>query len=212
MRDESYRALRQLIVAGTLRPSERLRDKEIAAWLGVSRTPVREAITRLADEGLLEMAANRYTRVRPLSAADADEGYPLAAALQALAAEQAADQWTAERGAQLLEESERYAWALLREDAAELAAADDALHGVVVKAAANDLLGHQLERLVPRLRQLELSAGRSAALGRPDVHQALAAALDRADGIAAARLVGEEWRAVGRMVGLALRRADPATG
>ena len=71
MREEAYRELRRLIVDGQLEPGEKVRDREIAGWLGVSRMPVREAITRLADEGLVEMAANRFTRVRPLSAQEA---------------------------------------------------------------------------------------------------------------------------------------------
>ncbi len=53
----------EAIQDGTLEPGERLNDDQLTAWLGVSRTPVREAIARLASEGLIEMAANRYTRV-----------------------------------------------------------------------------------------------------------------------------------------------------
>jgi DNA-binding GntR family transcriptional regulator len=212
MREEAYRELRRLIVAGALGPAEHLRDKEIAAWFGVSRTPIREAITRLADEGLVEMAANRYTRVRPLSARDADEGYPMVATLHALAARAAAGSWAETQRALLLEEAERYSWALLREDPVELVAADDAVHEIIVLAAGNDLLIGQLERMVPRLRQLELSIGGEAASGRPDVHQALVTALDASDGAAAARLVDEEWLAVGRMVGQALRRSERVSG
>ncbi|WP_309146596.1 GntR family transcriptional regulator [Curtobacterium sp. MCBD17_021] len=52
---------------GTLVPGERLNDDQLTAWLGVSRTPVREAIARLVAEGFVEMAANRYTKVSSLS-------------------------------------------------------------------------------------------------------------------------------------------------
>ncbi len=48
---------------GTLEPGERLNDDELIAWLGVSRTPIREALSQLARAGLIEMAPNRYTRV-----------------------------------------------------------------------------------------------------------------------------------------------------
>jgi DNA-binding GntR family transcriptional regulator len=51
------------IVDGTLEPGERLNDDELVKWLGVSRTPVREAIAQLHTYGLVEIEANRYTRV-----------------------------------------------------------------------------------------------------------------------------------------------------
>jgi DNA-binding GntR family transcriptional regulator len=206
MRQEAYRELRRLIVDGQLEPGEKLRDREIAGWLGVSRMPVREAITRLADEGLIEMAANRFTRVRPLSAQEADQAYPLAAALHGLAAELAATAWTPARRDALLDESERYRWALLREQPTEAAAADDALHDVVLTAAANERLRRQLDQLVPRLRQMEARVGWSVDRDQEAVHAALATALDLGDGEAAGRLVADEWRSVGRSVGGALRR------
>jgi DNA-binding GntR family transcriptional regulator len=207
MRDEAYHELRSLIVEGTLAPGERLRDQEIARWLSVSRTPVREALTRLADEGLVEMAPQRWTRVRRLSVEDARAGFPLAAALHGLATETGTHH-VEERDAQrLAEAAERYAWALLREDHAELLAADDAYHEVIVEVAANELLAASLERLVPRLRRLERSAEMVAAR-RGDPHPAISEAIERRDAPAAAGLVVAEWRAAGELVVAALGSAQ----
>lgn len=61
--DEVYLALGEAIIDGTLPPGERLRDQDLAQRLGVSRTPVREALQRLERTGLVEVAPNRYTRV-----------------------------------------------------------------------------------------------------------------------------------------------------
>ncbi|WP_375386491.1 GntR family transcriptional regulator [uncultured Microbacterium sp.] len=61
--DEVFTVLGNAILDGSLQPGERLRDVDIAARMGVSRTPVREAIQRLERIGLVEVAANRYTRV-----------------------------------------------------------------------------------------------------------------------------------------------------
>ena len=61
--DEVYSRLGEAILDGTLAPGERLRDQELAERLGVSRTPVREALQRLERTGLVEVAPNRYTRV-----------------------------------------------------------------------------------------------------------------------------------------------------
>lgn len=61
--DEAYAALGEAIVDGRLRPGDRLRDVELAAHMGISRTPVREALQRLAAIRLVEIAPHRFTRV-----------------------------------------------------------------------------------------------------------------------------------------------------
>ncbi|GGL06453.1 DNA-binding GntR family transcriptional regulator [Curtobacterium luteum] len=63
IRDRVADTIRSAILDGTLEAGERLHDDQLIAWLGASRTPIREALAHLADEGLVEMAANRYTRV-----------------------------------------------------------------------------------------------------------------------------------------------------
>ena len=62
IRDDVYVSLHDWIVRGELEPGEKLKDKELAAQLGVSRMPIREALRKLEDEGLVETAANRWTR------------------------------------------------------------------------------------------------------------------------------------------------------
>lgn len=66
MSEHVYRRLRDAIVDGELRPGERLRDAELAEDLGTSKTPVRHALARLAEQGLVEIQRNRATRVAPL--------------------------------------------------------------------------------------------------------------------------------------------------
>jgi DNA-binding GntR family transcriptional regulator len=63
LRDTVQDKIRTAIMDGTLEPGERLNDDDLIAWLGVSRTPIREALAELARAGLVEMAPNRYTRV-----------------------------------------------------------------------------------------------------------------------------------------------------
>lgn len=69
LRDEVYTTLHDAIIDGTLEPGEALRDEELTAWLGVSRTPIRQALNRLADIGLVDMIPGRYTRVAEFDAA-----------------------------------------------------------------------------------------------------------------------------------------------
>ncbi|MGA1813190.1 GntR family transcriptional regulator [Frondihabitans sp. VKM Ac-2883] len=63
LRDVVYDKMFLAILDGTLELGERLNDDELVRWLGVSRTPVREAIAKLAEQGLVDIEANRYTRV-----------------------------------------------------------------------------------------------------------------------------------------------------
>lgn len=63
LRDMVRERIRDAIMDGTLRPGEDLHDDDLQNWLGVSRTPIRDAINELTRMGLVEMAPNRYTRV-----------------------------------------------------------------------------------------------------------------------------------------------------
>ncbi|ROR36419.1 GntR family transcriptional regulator [Curtobacterium flaccumfaciens] len=75
IRDEVQDKIRNAILEGTLVPGERLHDEDLIGWLGVSRTPIREAISALANEGLIEMAPNRYTRVAQPNPAEVLDAY-----------------------------------------------------------------------------------------------------------------------------------------
>src|SRR3954470_11735959 len=66
LRDRAYGALQDAIVDGTLAPGERLRDQELCEWLGLSRTPVRDALSRLEQDGLVGTEPQRVPRVAPL--------------------------------------------------------------------------------------------------------------------------------------------------
>ncbi|ARC55577.1 putative HTH-type transcriptional regulator [Frondihabitans sp. 762G35] len=63
LRDVVYDKMYEAILDGTLELGERLNDDELVRWLGVSRTPVREAIAKLGEQGLVDIEANRYTRI-----------------------------------------------------------------------------------------------------------------------------------------------------
>ena len=83
--DEVYRQVLQRIHCGDLPAGRRVRDADLAAQLGVSRTPVREALLRLSRDGALENSVGRGFRVRPLEAAELRETGTILGALEALA-------------------------------------------------------------------------------------------------------------------------------
>ena len=64
-RDEVYDRLLEAILDGTFEPAERIRDHDLSTWLCVSRTPIRMALARLGDLGLVETTSNRMTRIAP---------------------------------------------------------------------------------------------------------------------------------------------------
>ena len=68
--DITYERLRQAIVTGELPPGEKVRDAELSARLGLSRTPVREALARLVDSGLVEAKPGVHTRISSLNRRD----------------------------------------------------------------------------------------------------------------------------------------------
>ena len=92
---DPYEQLRAAIVSGELQPNERLVEADLSGKLGAGRSAVRTALTRLAQEGLIEQERNRGARVRKIGKEEAIQIYEARAALEALAARRAAQNATA---------------------------------------------------------------------------------------------------------------------
>src|ERR687894_223377 len=88
LRDDVYRRLRDAIVDGTFRPGEQLKDGELADWLGVSRTPVREALLRLGASGLVVALPGRSTTVSAIDVQVVRNAKDVVAAMHELAVRQ----------------------------------------------------------------------------------------------------------------------------
>jgi DNA-binding GntR family transcriptional regulator len=192
--EKAYAVLRSAIIDGTLAPGERLRDVELETRLGLSRTPIREALARLEEDGLVESVPNRYTRVTPLDLRDARDAYPVVAALHALAAELAVPRLSRADIRAMLDENDRFAHAVAASDVDEAMAADDAFHDVLINASGNPAIASVLERLMPRLHRLERAQFGSLS-GRRSVsqHKTLIAAARQGDSRATAAAVRENW-------------------
>ncbi len=211
LRERVYQVLREALVTGELTPGQRLRDQELAAQLGVSRTPVREALQRLEDEGLVETSPRALTRVTPLDARAAREAFPVVAALHALAARTGAPHLMPADLEQMRAANAALAAAIAAADPsdpetiARAIAADDRFHGVLLSAADNEELERTLERSMPKVRRLEYAQFRSLA-GRRSVqqHEAIIAACALGSAAEAAQLVEENWLSLGRLIEHAL--------
>ncbi|MFT4037706.1 MAG: GntR family transcriptional regulator [Thermomicrobiales bacterium] len=201
LREQVYATLLDAIVNGAMPPGSRLRDADLASELQVSRTPVREALQRLEDEGLVRTSPGSQTQVAPLLESDAAEAVPVVAALHALAARTAVPRMTAADLAALEAANASFAALLAAGDPAAALAADDAFHAVFVAAAGNGEVQRSLRRLLPRVRRLEL-ARFGALAGRDSVtqHAAIIAATRAGQGRETGELVEENWLTLGRLL------------
>lgn len=201
LRDRAYATLRDAIVDGTLAPGERLRDQELTEWLGLSRTPVREALNRLEQDGLVETAPQRFTRVAPLDRRAARDAFPIVAAIHALAAELGTPRLTTADLDAMRAANERFAAALHDQDVDAALAADDAFHAVLITASANGELSRTLDRLMPRLRRLErLRFGSLAGRASVRQHKGIVDAAAAKDVHTTAERVKENWLSLGTLI------------
>lgn len=140
LREVVSEALREAIVAGVLQPGERLMEIQLAEELGVSRTPVREAIRKLELEGFVVMVPRRGTYVADLSIKDINEVYEIRTSLDILAAGLAAERITEEELEQmerLLVEIGEY---MDKEDIEKIVEVDTKFHDILYRASRNDRL------------------------------------------------------------------------
>jgi len=201
MRDTAYQALCDAIVCGTFAPGETLHDHELCAWLGLSRTPVRGALARLEDVGLVESAPQRFTRVTTLAESDAGAVFPVLASLHALAAEVGVPRLNRAEVSQLRHEGELHIRALASRDRATAYLTDMRFHRVLVGACGNQEVGALLDRLEPRVRRLELLSA-APLPGRRSLaqHEAIMARAAAGDAAMTASAVRENWLELGAMI------------
>jgi DNA-binding GntR family transcriptional regulator len=194
-RDTAYADLREWILDGTLAPMERLHDLALAERLGLSRTPVREALQRLEDEGLVETSPNRWTRVAPLDPAIANDLYPIIWQLETLALELAAFQLDDAELEQMERANQRLVDALAAGDAVAASGADREFHGVYIDLCGNAELIAILQEAKVKLRRLERHYfSRHPSRESVAEHTALLTALELGDIAGATAAIEANWR------------------
>jgi GntR family transcriptional regulator, rspAB operon transcriptional repressor len=209
--EQVYDLLWRKIIAGEIRPGDRLGDADWAQRLDVSRTPVREAIRKLSNDGILAAIASGGYEVRPVHPADLRQVYECRAALEGIAAREAASRLDASAAARL-ERLVAEAEAAERDERLEAAmACNTQFHDIVIGASGNP----HLERLLGSLRRLiqfyrrtlldrsradpETAAGYHRHLDRiHHNHGAVLGAIRAGDGAAAERLMREHLLATAR--------------
>lgn len=166
LRNDVFEMLLDRILSGWLAPGARLKDAELTAWLNVSRTPVREALGRLAAVGLVRTAPNRFTLVAPLLAAEVGGAVAVLQRLYPDVIRDALDRFCDEGRLHLA----LLAGRLERDDDASPVEIFQRVMMVVLEAAQNQVLSETVETVHLRvLRYLYLVPEAAALFSREDV-------------------------------------------
>ena len=140
LRDVVFNTLRQAILTGELKPGERLMEIHLANKLGVSRTPIREAIRKLELEGLVTMIPRRGAEVAQITEKSMNDVLEVRRAMDALCVELACDRITPEELELLKTACDDFEAAVRTKDVKKIAQADVALHDIIVRATGNQRL------------------------------------------------------------------------
>ncbi|MBN9213992.1 MAG: GntR family transcriptional regulator [Microbacterium sp.] len=195
LRDDVYARLRDAIVDGTLAPDEQLRDMELATWLGVSRTPVREALLELARAGLVRATPGKSTVVAPVDPAAVRDAQSVVAAMHALAVREAVARLTPEDLAEMRDANAAFAEAQRRGDVDAALDADERFHRVAIVASGNRAAAQVIAQYEPVLRRAErLRFASHEGEASAERHNALIALCTSGDVDAAADLAAQTWQ------------------
>lgn len=196
MREDVYRKLLNWITDGTLQPGEKIIDKELAKYMGVSRSPVRDAIRRLEDKGLVESAANRWTRVAEIPSTEPEMIYPIIWTLENLALSISISLLTEKDFTRMEITNSELKVALDRNDAEAAFDADKEFHSIFIERSQNFHLIKILEDLKIKYRRLEVNyfQGFFMAQSSIDEHNNLISALRKRDTELAERIVSLNWQ------------------
>jgi DNA-binding GntR family transcriptional regulator len=202
-RDAAYFALKQLIVRNEIPAGAQMLEQEAAQRLGMSRTPVREAMIRLEREGIVELRSRHGMRVLPISAADMQEIYEVLTALESTAAAIVAARGLDDaKLSELRSAVDEMDQALSDDDLLRWSQADERFHLLLVEMSGNNRIRNfvgQVWEQSNRARLLTLRL-RPKPTGSNKDHAALVDAIARRDPEAAKRIHENHRQRAGRML------------
>ena len=193
LRDDVYRRLRDAIVDGTFVPGEQLKDGEIAEWLGVSRTPVREALLRLGGSGLVVALPGRSTRVSTVDARSVRDARDVIAAMHELAVRQTTGRLSDDDIHRMRDANRRFAEAVTAGDIDTALDADEEIHGIPVAALGNHALTAVIDQFDPLVRRAERLRFSTDGHASVELHAQLIEKISAGDGPGAAAVAFDIW-------------------
>ena len=194
LRDRAYEAIRDAIVAGDIEPGAVVRDADLAERLGLSRAPVREAFSRLVEEGLLESKPQSYTRVTPVVAAEVRDAAAVVGAMHELVTRVAVPLLQDKDVDVMRAANDRFAAAVRAGDVDAALRADDELHDVLVRVSGNRAAAATVARYTPLIRRLERRRfGEGGSCRSAGLHERLIEACAGGDTDGAVRVTADIW-------------------
>ena len=151
LRDVVFKTIRQAILTGELKPGERLMEIHLANKLGVSRTPIREAIRQLELEGLVIMVPRKGAQVASITEKSLTDVLEVRLALEKLAVELACKRISYEQKETLKQALDSFEQAVNNKEASEIAKADVVFHDAIFAATGNMRLGQMVNNLAEQM-------------------------------------------------------------
>jgi DNA-binding GntR family transcriptional regulator len=195
-KEKAFQQLQRWIIDGTLEPGEKLYDIELAEALGISRTPVREALQLLQIRGFIEMHPGKETRVTAIQRDDVLKMYPPLASLQALAAEEAVKNIVPGHIEALKEINMRYEQAIHNGQVFTAMEIDEEFHNLIVEIADNPYIldfSSLLQMHLRRLKYVFLKQHTASNTDSLKEHERVIQALAEGDGEAASAAMKQNW-------------------
>lgn len=183
LREMVYEELKMQILKGSIIPGTRMMEVELAEEMGVSRTPIREAIRKLEKEGLVTIEPRRGAYASMISTEDMVEILEVRQDLEGLAAFFAADRMTKSQMDELREVSNSYNEAVRQGNMEAMIKHDTRFHHIIVESCRNKILVQmieQLQELVLRFRYIYYDNFKRAE-NMPEEHEAIVAAISEGD-------------------------------
>ena len=192
LREVVFMTLRRQILKGELKPGERLMEIKLANRLGVSRTPVREAIRKLEHEGLVEMVPRRGAHVAEITRQELNDVLEIRRSLETLAISRVCGTLTEENLRELREREEAFAAKVSGKDAdlAAMGEADEYFHDLIYESTKNRRLIQILNNLREQMYRfrMEYLKDKEARQTLTREHDAIISALEKGDRDEAVRL------------------------
>jgi len=191
LHDQVVARLRDMIVEGELAPGERVPERELCARLGISRTPLREALKVLAADGLVDLQHHRGATVSRLTADAVDDMFRVMEALEALAGELACARAADDQIAAIRALHEQMRAFHARRKLSDYFRLNQRIHAGIVEAAANPVLANIYRGLSARIRRARYMANLSRARWDEAMteHELILEALAARDGARLGRLL-----------------------
>lgn len=192
-KERAFSQIQEWIIDGTLQPKEKLNDADLAKALGVSRTPIREALQLLNVQGFVEMFPGVGTQVTEVNPEDISKILPPLGVLQALAAELAAPVINQQSIDVLREVNQKFAQALKAGDTFTALKQDEKFHNIIIDLVQNPYISNTVSMLQAHVMRLYYNKTIILTERSIDEHEEILHAFEQQDMETAGHIARRNW-------------------